>query len=261
MSSIDGDPVLWHIPVSHYSEKVRWALDLKGVDAERKAPPPGAHMAVALWLTRGGSKTFPVLELDGRAIGDSTEIIAALEARYPDPALYPEDPSDLDRALQLEGFFDEELGPYARLLAFHELRRSREGLEAFTADILPPRLADNERVVGVAARGAAVFTQVRYRVASDAAADEARVKILEAFDRLEAELDSSGGEYLVGDDFSVADLTAAAMFVPVVDPPQGPQLPPSPASYEEFLEPLRRRRGFTWVEEMFTRHRQDPVRP
>ncbi len=59
----------------------------------------------------------------------------------------------------------------------------------------------------------------------------------------------------------MADLTAAALFVPVVDPPQGPELPPSPASYEEFLEPLRARRGFVWVEEMFARHRQDPVRP
>ena len=24
-------PVLWHIPFSHYSEKVRWALDYKGI--------------------------------------------------------------------------------------------------------------------------------------------------------------------------------------------------------------------------------------
>ena len=87
--------VLWHIPVSHYNEKVRWALDLKGVAAERRAPPPGLHMAIALWLTRGRNKTFPVLELDGRAIGDSTAIIAALEERYPEPALYPA--ADADR--------------------------------------------------------------------------------------------------------------------------------------------------------------------
>ena len=24
-------PLLWHIPLSHYSEKVRWALDHKGI--------------------------------------------------------------------------------------------------------------------------------------------------------------------------------------------------------------------------------------
>jgi hypothetical protein len=37
-------PVLWHIPVSHYNEKVRWAMELKGVAHERRAPVPPAHM-------------------------------------------------------------------------------------------------------------------------------------------------------------------------------------------------------------------------
>src|SRR5439155_3389452 len=77
-------PTLWQIEISHFSEKVRWALAHKGVEHERRAPTPGAHMVVALWLTRGRHKTFPVLQLDGRTIGDSTAIIAALERRYPD---------------------------------------------------------------------------------------------------------------------------------------------------------------------------------
>ena len=92
-------PVLWHIPVSHYNEKARWALDYKGVEHERKAPPPPSHMAVSMWLTRGSSTTFPVLQLDGEAYRDSTQIIAALERRNPDPPLYPEDPAERRRAL------------------------------------------------------------------------------------------------------------------------------------------------------------------
>jgi glutathione S-transferase len=67
-------PALWHIPVSHYSEKVRWALAFKGVEHRRHAPPPGGHIPVALALTRGRSVTFPVLTLDGRHIGDSTAV-------------------------------------------------------------------------------------------------------------------------------------------------------------------------------------------
>ena len=119
----DSKPILWHIPVSHYSEKARWALAHKRVDHERRAPMPGAHMAIALWLTRGQEKTFPVLQLDGRNIGDSTAIIAALEARWPEEPFYPEDPAERRRALDLEDFFDEEVGPHVRLLGFHELRK------------------------------------------------------------------------------------------------------------------------------------------
>ena len=87
----EAKPVLWHIGVSHYSEKVRWALDWKGVEHERREPPPGLHMVLALWWSRGETKTFPVLELDGERILDSTAIIGALEARWPEPPLYPED--------------------------------------------------------------------------------------------------------------------------------------------------------------------------
>ena len=41
-------PVLYHIEVSHYNEKARWALDYKGVPHRRKAPMPMMHMA---WAT------------------------------------------------------------------------------------------------------------------------------------------------------------------------------------------------------------------
>ena len=52
-------PVLWHIPVSHFSEKARWALAWKGVEHERRAPLPGAHIPIALWLTRGPRRPSP----------------------------------------------------------------------------------------------------------------------------------------------------------------------------------------------------------
>src|SRR5258705_6552572 len=111
-------PILWHIGISHYNEKARWALDLKGVGHERRALVPGYHIAVARALTRGRCNTTPILELDGRRIGDSTAIIRALEERYPQPSLYPTEPVERRRALELEHFFDEELGPYIRRLPF-----------------------------------------------------------------------------------------------------------------------------------------------
>jgi hypothetical protein len=81
--------VLWHLEISHYNEKARWALDYKSIPHVRRTPLPGLHGLYALAITRGAQRRLPVLELEGRRIGDSTAIIAALERYQPDPALYP----------------------------------------------------------------------------------------------------------------------------------------------------------------------------
>jgi glutathione S-transferase len=256
-----AEPVLWHIPVSHYNEKVRWALDLKGVEHERRAPLPGAHLAVAAWLTRGRAWTFPVLELDGRAIADSSAILAALEERWPEPPLLPADEGERRRALALEDHFDEAAGPAVRLLAFHELRRDAQGLGDFTATLLPRALAGSGVVRAVASRGTAAYVQARYGVAPEDAAERARATILAAFDRLEAELERAGGDHLAGDRFSVADLTAAALLAPLVRPPEGPRLPEPAPALAAFTAPLRERPGGQWVLRTFARHRGAARRP
>src|SRR5262245_2293519 len=79
-------PVLWHIPLSHYSEKVRWALDYKGIAHRRRVL--GANYLIRVWRATGQGK-LPVLWLGGRAIADSTRIISVLEEHRPEPPLYP----------------------------------------------------------------------------------------------------------------------------------------------------------------------------
>lgn len=247
-------PTLWHLSVSHYSEKARWALDHKRVPHKRRAVSiPGLHIPASMLLTGGAGHTFPVLELDGRAIGDSSEIIAALEERYPERPLYPTDPEQRRRALDLEDFFDEELGPHIRLLAFHELGKDPERFQALIARTTPGPVARLGRGAVTYAR---TFTNLRFGVRDEQAAELARAKILAALDRLEAELGSN--EFLVGDSFSVADLSAAALFFPLVLPPEGP-VPadePPPAGMESFRAPLEQRPGYRWIEETFRRHRR-----
>ncbi|MDX6581546.1 MAG: glutathione S-transferase [Solirubrobacterales bacterium] len=254
-------PLLWHIPVSHYSEKARWALAHKGIEHDRKSPVPGAHIAYALWLTRGAHKTFPVLTLDGRNIGDSTAIIAALEERWPQRPLYPKDPAERRRALELEDWFDEQIGPQIRLLAWHELRTDRERMEELGYKMIPPSMRENRFARPASGRFGSVYVNLRFRVADDGKAAAARSKVVEALDRLEAELDANGGgEFLAGDSFSVADLTAASLLYPIVNPPEGPRIiPDGNPALEEFFGPLRERPGGRWVSEMFARHRR-PVR-
>lgn len=256
MASADM-PVLWHIEVSHYSEKIRWALEFKEIEHRLKAPPPGLHMAIAFALTRGEHKTFPVLRLEGRNIGDSSAIIAALEDYRPLPPLYPDGSADRRRAVELESFFDERLGPPMRLLGWHELLTDPERLGELTASMLPEPVRGSSLARAGSRRFGTAFVKLRYHVEVEAAAAEARTDVLAALDRLEAEL--GDGEYLAGDRFSVADLTAASLFYPLVNPPEGPSvLPDAPPGLAEFRAPLEQRPGYLWVQRMFARHRQAP---
>jgi glutathione S-transferase len=242
-------PTLWHIAFSHYNEKARWALDYKGVEHERREALGGLHPLVSLWKTRGRSYTFPLLVLDGKAIGDSTAIIAALERRWPKPPLYPELPSERDRALELEDFFDEEFAPYVRRLVFHEVTRDRAVLETFVERTTHPRMR-----WGFSRHVVTAFLHARFGTRSDAAAEESKRKIVAALDRLESELGDC--DYRVGDLFRAADLAAASLFYPLVLPPEGPR--PGfriPDAVLDFRDGLGHRAGLDYVKEMFRRHR------
>jgi glutathione S-transferase len=242
-------PVLWHLKVSHYNEKARWTLDFKDVPHVRKAVIAGTQAKVAAKLT--GGSTTPILELDGRAIGDSTDIIAALETSHPDPPLYPADPAGREQALALEDFFDEELGPYARQLAmYHLLPDAKLFLGAFAPDLRGAQL--------VAARAA--FPALRRGVVKQFSLDDEHVarafeKLRVAGERRAAEAGPSG--YLVGDTFTVADLTLAALLSPLATPEQFPY--PQPQRDDPRFEPVREAMAeaelLDWVREMYARHR------
>jgi glutathione S-transferase len=132
-------------------------------------------------------------------------------------------------------------------------------VERSTVDLLPSRLRDSATARAGATRLFSTFAGLRYGVRSERAAELAKEMALAAFDRLESEL--GGSDYLVGERFSVADLTAAALFYPIVQPPEAPRVPRPPAGVEEFRAPLRERPGYRWVEEMFRRHREKAPEP
>lgn len=246
--------ILWHIELSHYNEKARWALDYKEIPYTLRTPLPGLHGFAALAITRGKQRRLPVLDLDGRRIGDSTAIIAALEDYRPDPPLYPSDREERIRALNLEDYFDEELGPRLRRYVWqYTLDDTSATVESLMASASPVR----KRVM------AKIVPLMRPVVRKDfdvneAAAAEALAGIRAAMDRLESELQPSG--YLVGDSFTVADLTACAMFTPLLAPPQRPYAPAKVApQVMELREELAARPGGKWIEEMYARHRGIPA--
>jgi glutathione S-transferase len=240
---------LWHLKVSNYNEKARWALDFKGVPHVRRAVAPGRHNAVAKRLV--GGNTFPVMILDGEAIGDSTQIVEALERRFPEPPLYPAEPAERQRALALEDFFDEELGPYVRLLLVHcVLPNPRLALLTFVPDASTFQYF----------RARAMYPLIRrrfieYMSITPSAVRSAYDKVRVAGRRFQSELGPNG--YLLGARFSVADLTLASLVAPAVAPEQFPY--PQPQRGHPLVEPLRdalSEYGIpAWTKEMYARHR------
>ena len=245
----DGVPVLWHLKVSHYNEKARWALDYKGVPHVRRSVDPGAHRRIARRLY--GGTTFPVIELGDRAIGDSTAILAELERLHPDPPLYPAGPDERRRALELEDFFDEELGPYTRLLAVHHLLADADlFLATFVPDLAAPRR--------LLAR--ATFGRIRRRVVASFGIDAESVehafqKLRSAGRRFQAEVGAD--DYLVGGRFSVADLTLAALVAPVVAPEQFPYRQPQRGHplVEPVVKALAEDGIVDWARRIYSTHR------
>src|SRR3954469_7651002 len=248
--------VLWHIELSHYSEKVRWALDHKGIDYERHVPMPGLRGMRAMVLTRGAQRGLPVVEIDGRPIGDSTAIIAALEDYRPQPALYPADAEQRRRALELEDYFDEHAAPDVRAFMWNHTLRDTDAISA--ALFTKPSPA-RERMLRATAPVAKVLVRADYG-ATERSAPAHRDQIRRAMDRLEDEIEDSG--YLVGDAFTVADLTAAALFTPLLAPPERPYLPATVRpEIQELREELTARPGGRYVLEMYARHRARSAAP
>ncbi len=242
-------PTLWQIRFSHFNEKARWALDHKRIGHVRRSALPVMHVMRARRLY--GGSTFPVLVLDGEPIGDSARIVAALERRRPDPPLYPRNETDRRLALELEDWLGTELGPHIRrYLFFHLLPHTRLAARTMTEGFAPPASS------AYRASFPLLRTAMRRAMAIDAeGAARGWRKTLAALDRIEEEIGPSG--HLVGDEFTVADLTAAALMFPLVRP-AGTQYPlpdPWPEPIESDRASIADRPGFRWVEEIWRRHR------
>ncbi len=241
-------PELWHFPISHYNEKVRWALDWKGIAHRRIAL--GLGYMLRAWRATGTAK-LPILKLGDQTVGDSTHIIAELERRYPERPLYPSDPELRRRALDLEDYFDEVVGdPVRSLLVGNLVRRDpRDAIDALATSM--PDVARAAHAVRPLFR---VFYYWRHSI-DDEAIDAAPAIIEASFDHIDEQ--RAGRDYLAGDEFSVADLTAAAIHGPLLRPPEL-QYPPAgtlPEPVEALRERLTKHPTWEWLRQIWQRHR------
>jgi glutathione S-transferase len=242
-------PLLWHIPLSHYNEKARWALDYKRIAHHRQVL--GADYLIRAWRATGRG-TLPILFLDGRAIGDSTHIIAALEERYPEPPLYPRDVATRQRGLALEDYFDEQLGSALRAAIVTPLFQHDPdvALRVLTTG-MPEKAYQKLRPLGWIFPA---YYRFRHKI-RDAKLEADRATVTAALNRIEQE--RQGRPYLVGDTFTVADLTAAAMLGVLLQPPeiQYPLRVELPPYLQEYRARVLRHPATQWAAAIYRLHR------
>jgi glutathione S-transferase len=248
---MDADLELFQFRFSHYNEKVRWALDYKGLPHRRTDLLPGPHRGVVRRLT-GASQT-PVLRMNSEYVAGSAEIIERLELIFAEaPSLYPTDPQARARALELARHFDFVVGPAARIVVFVAMLPTPDYVARMFAQDQPASRRALYRAVFPFAKG--LIRRANGIDGAEAIAEAERL-LAQNMDSL-AKL-TYKSRYLAGGAFSIADLTAAALLAPLIDPPhpdmQKPR--PLPARLAELTAKCQDHPAGRWVLDIYERHR------
>jgi glutathione S-transferase len=205
------------IPISHYCEKVRWALDHLGVAYVERSHMPPFHRSAT---NKHGGGAVPVLVTENGPIQDSDAILRFLTQRHPGK-LYPGDPASLTHAATLEAQFNNVLGAQARKWGYSYI---------LTPELVRAPWTHNvpfwERWLFPI-----IFSKLESRVRTMMAitptsAAEAYGEIQNVFADVEQTL-ADGRRYLLGDQFSAADMTFAALAAPILMP-SNHHVPPTP---------------------------------
>jgi glutathione S-transferase len=217
---VEQEPRLITIPISHYCEKARWALDRAGVGYREERHVQGIHSIAA--KRAGGGATVPVLVTGDRVLGQSHEIVVWADERVPPQSrLLPEDATERTEVEQLCRRLDELLGPSGRRLIYVRMFTQRKLALDYNNAGLPAW--ENRLSRG----GWPLFERLISRALDITPGCEVRDEAT-VFGELDhvAELLADGRPYLCGERFTAADLTFAALSAPLVVPRQyGTPLP------------------------------------
>ena len=208
------------IPISHYCEKARWALDRAGIAYEEERHVQGVHRILA--RRAAGGTTVPVLITSDRVLTESVDILHYADAHVaPERRLFPLADDERRDVEALCRDLDAGLGPDARRLIYvlmfdagkQTLRFNNQGVPRWEALALTASWPLAKRYV---ARHLGIDAATR-------TTDERRVRA--TFDAIADRL-ADGRRHLCGERFTAADLTFACLSAAVIAPPRyGVRLP------------------------------------
>jgi glutathione S-transferase len=212
MRTTGTDNVLVTIPISHYCEKARWALDRAGVAYREHAHLQAIHRFAA--RRAGGGLTVPVFACADGVFVDSADILDWADTQAaPHRALYPADPASAAEVRSLEADFNARLGPHSRRWFYQQLRPRRDLSLTYGCNGIPAW----ERATMRVAYPALMAILARVLDVSAATAVESEAQVRATFAAVGERL-KDGRRYICGERFTAADLTFSALAAPVLMP-------------------------------------------
>jgi glutathione S-transferase len=245
------------IPISHYCEKARWALERARIPYREERHVQGIHRFAA--RRAGGGVTVPVLVTPDRVLGESDEILAWVDERTPpEHRLFPADPGERREVERLCRRLDEELGPRGRRLMYVHMLPQRKLLLRFNNAGVP---AWEDRAIRLGWPLVVRFARRELGIRPGIEAED-EPAVWRELDFV-AELLADGRRHLCGESFGAADLTFAALSAAVVVPPvygvplpQPDVLPPDTAA---FVQRVRQHPAGRYALALFAEHRRESV--
>ena len=247
-------PTLYVFAISHYCEKARWALDHYDIAYALEHLAPGKHAEVAKQVGAPGT-SVPWLVADGELVHGSAAILdwAGAHASGAAPSLEPA-PEHAAECRAIEERLDDVAGVHVRRTYYSE------ALVDDPVSVMPMFADDLAREDREMIRKNWDIVVKLMIGAMDLGPEQGQ----ESLRILEGELDwcerllADGRLYLLGEDFTRADVTAASLLAPIVIPAEHPtygrlSVPPRASA---LVERWRDRPAVRWVREIYRKHRK-----
>ncbi len=244
---MNNNITLHRFPFSNFCEKVNWAFERKKIPYDAVDHLPFKHMRPLKKLS--GQTAVPVIETgSGEVIAGSAGIIDHLEMLVPHHALYPGDRVQKTEALEWQARLDA-MGAAVRGAMFYDYLQDRSFFHKMITD---------------GGAGGVSYKLMFYAMSPVLASmlkkkepdpEVFRSTIFQMLDDIAQEVGSGG--YLVGDQFSVADLTAASLLYPLCYPKgtPGAAFARSTATGSDWLARWEGHEALGYIESIYRQHR------
>lgn len=251
-------PHMVSIPVSPYCEMARWLLDRLAIPYAEECHAPVFHKRAT--RRRGGDSIVPVLDTTDAILPDARRILNYYEARCPPhQRLFPQDTQLRAETLQLFDRFYDTFGVAVRAWAYaHLLPFNR----AATVRVWTERAPAFERMMVPLVYSRLASAMRRSLNLKPETVTEQRAVMETILKEVDARL-SDGRRYLMGQEFTAADIAFAALGAPAVLPPEYggpmPKLEELPPDMRADVESIRARPAGQFILRIYREARPRPA--